>query len=101
MLRRYSAFEALKNELWWKRIARDVKPELFPPKNPQPQQDLEKLRARAAALETWASLVLRQPDALRTPAVIALFRRARRAACRAACRAASRAARASQCPLAC
>ena len=39
--RRYSAFEALKTELWWKQIAKAVSPDLFPPKFPPPNFDAE------------------------------------------------------------
>ena len=74
--RRYSAFDALKNELWWKRVALAVKPELLPPKTPPPGYDLEMLRERAAQLEVWASLLIQQNDALRMPSVMAFFARA-------------------------
>ena len=74
--RRYSAFDALKNELWWKRVALAVKPELLPPKTPPPGYDLEMLRERATQLEVWASLLIQQNDALRMPSVMAFFARA-------------------------
>ena len=73
--RRYSAFDELKNKLWWARSGgREVDDSLMPPKQPNPGLDVEKLRTRAAGLEEWASAVLEQPAALREPCAIAFFR---------------------------
>ena len=74
--RRYSAFDALKNELWWRRVATAVKIGL-PPKVPPPGHNLKALRSRANGLEAWATQVLQQPDALRLASVIAFFGRTR------------------------
>ena len=74
--RRYSAFDALKNELWWRRVATAVKIGL-PPKVPPPGHNLKALRSRANGLEAWAAQVLQQPDALRLASVIAFFGRTR------------------------
>ena len=76
--RRYSAFDALKNELWWRRVATAVKIGL-PPKVPPPGHNLKALRSRANGLEAWATQVLQQPDALRLASVIAFFGRTRAA----------------------
>ena len=63
--RRYSAFDALKNELWWRRVATAVKIGL-PPKVPPPGHNLKALRSRANGLEAWAAQVLqRAGDAAR------------------------------------
>ena len=56
--KRYSAFDGLKNLLWWQRVAMSAHP-LLPPKHPQPGRDAKKLEERAAGLEAWANEVLR------------------------------------------
>jgi len=68
--RRFSQFDELNHILWWQRAGID--PELFPPKLPPPGHDVFKLRIRAAALEAWASQVLRVAS-LGLPALVAFF----------------------------
>ena len=68
--RRYSAFDTLQRDLWWKGLAPDTG---LPPKKPPPGYDLAKLRARAAGLEAWAADLLSKDASLHSPAVQKFF----------------------------
>ena len=71
--RRYSAFDALQTELFFRRLGKPRIAADFPAKHPPPKRDAKKLAQRAAALEAWAAAVLEHDDCLGLACVITFF----------------------------
>lgn len=68
--RRYTEFEELKTELWWKNLGRNVE---LPAKHPAPGDDRAMLAKRAYGLQRWSAAVLQDERACKLGPCVKFF----------------------------